>query len=98
MRLTPTQRLAIKQRFADELGPGCEVRVFGSRADDAARGGDLDLLVVSPGKLAGKVWLASRLAAFAERLLDGRKVDVLLVDPDTTLQPVHRAAMQGVAL
>ena len=99
MRLSTAQRLALRQRFADELGPHCEIRIFGSRADDAARGGDVDLLVQCPRRLNRKVWLAARLAASAERLLEGRKVDVLLVDPDTLLQPVHRAALrEGIVL
>ena len=99
MRLSTDQRLALKQRFSDELGPDCEVRIFGSRADDGARGGDVDLLVQCPRRLERKVWLAARLAVSAERLLDGRKVDVLLVDPDTSLEPVHHAALRdGIAL
>lgn len=99
MRLTTPQRLALKQRFMDELGPDCEIRVFGSRVNDKARGGDLDLLVQCPRRLHRKVWLAARLAASAERLLDGRKVDVLLIDADTLLQPVHHAALrEGIPL
>ena len=99
MRLSIDQRLILKQRFSDELGLDCEIRIFGSRADDGARGGDVDLLVRCPRRLDRKVWLAARLAASAERALEGRKVDVLLVDPDTLLQPVHYAALRdGVLL
>lgn len=40
-----------------------------------------------------------RLAARAERLLGGRRVDVLLLDPSTDVQPVHAAALAtGVPL
>lgn len=99
MRLSTAQRLALRQRFTDELGPDCVIRVFGSRTDDSARGGDVDLLVQCPRRLERKVWLAARLAASAERLLEGRKVDVLLIDPDTLWQPVHHAALRdGIAL
>ncbi len=99
MRLSTAQRLALRQWFTDELGPDCVIRLFGSRADDSARGGDVDLLVQCPRPLGRQVWLATRLAASAERLLDGRKVDVLLIDPDTALEPVHHAALrEGVAL
>ena len=99
MRLPTAQRLALKQRFADELESDCEIRIFGSRADDTARGGDVDLLVQCPRRLERKVWLAARLSASAERLLEGRKVDVLLVDPETSLQPIHHAALRdGIAL
>jgi len=37
--------------------------------------------------------------AGAERLLGGRRVDVLLIDPATATQPVHtEALLTGVAL
>ena len=99
MRLPATQSQMLKQQFADELGGDCEVWLYGSRVDDAARGGDVDLLVRSPRPLQRKVWLAARLAARAERLFDGRKVDVLLLDPQTPLQPVHTEALaHGVRL
>lgn len=99
MRLNPHQRSAIKAEFARELGADCPVLLFGSRLDDQARGGDVDLFVESPRLLERRVWLAARLAARAERLLDGRSVDVLLVDPATQLQPVHHVARQtGVPL
>ena len=77
----------------------CEILVFGSRLDENARGGDVDLLVRTAAPVAGKVWLASRLAARAERLLDGRRVDVLLIDPESRLEAIHRSALeQGVPL
>ena len=99
MRLSPEERLVLKAHFAHEIGADCDVLLFGSRADDNRRGGDVDLLVRSPRLLQGRVWLAARLAARAERLLGGRRVDVLLLDPATPVQPVHAAALTlGVAL
>lgn len=99
MRLSPEQRLALKVHFARELGTDCQVLLFGSRVDDSRRGGDVDLLVLCPSALQGKAWLAARLAARAERLLGGRRVDVLLLDPVTPAQPVHETALAaGVAL
>ena len=43
MRLTPHEVEAIKAAAREVFGPTAVVRVFGSRADDAKRGGDLDL-------------------------------------------------------
>ncbi|MCI4429680.1 MAG: nucleotidyltransferase domain-containing protein [Burkholderiales bacterium] len=99
MRLSTEQRLAVKAHFSHEVGADCEVLLFGSRTDDEHRGGDVDLLVRSPRPLQRPVWLAARLAAYAERLLGGRRVDVLLLDPATKLQPIHAAALAtGVVL
>lgn len=95
MRLSTEQRLALKAQFADVLGADCEVLLFGSRTDDDQRGGDVDLLVRSPRVLRRPVWLADRLAVRAARLLGGRQVDVLLLDPATQLQAVHAAALES---
>ena len=46
MRLTPQQQNAIVSAVS-AVDAAAEVYLFGSRVDDAARGGDIDLLVVS---------------------------------------------------
>lgn len=50
MRLEKQQIQSIKQQAA-KWAPGSEAFVFGSRADPAARGGDIDLLVLGEEKL-----------------------------------------------
>lgn len=99
MRISTEHRHALRQHFAEALGKDCEILVFGSRLDDSARGGDVDLLVRCAHPLQRKEWLAATLAAKAERLLEGRKVDVLLLDPQTPLHAVHQVALKtGMAL
>ena len=46
MRLTPHQRIAILTAVGKQ-DPKARIILFGSRADDRARGGDIDLLIVS---------------------------------------------------
>ena len=46
MRLTASEITAIREE-AGRLDPKAEVYLYGSRVDDSARGGDVDLLVVS---------------------------------------------------
>lgn len=45
MRLTPDQQVAVRTAAAEAFGTGAMVWLFASRADDAKRGGDIDLLV-----------------------------------------------------
>jgi predicted nucleotidyltransferase len=46
MRLTANEITAIREEIG-RLDPEAEVYLYGSRVDDAARGGDVDLLVIS---------------------------------------------------
>ena len=46
MRLTANELSTIREEIG-RLDPQAEVYLYGSRVDDAARGGDVDLLVVS---------------------------------------------------
>lgn len=46
MRLTPEQIRAIKEVVC-ESDPDAEIFLFGSRANDSKRGGDIDLLILS---------------------------------------------------
>ena len=71
MRLSGPHRLALKSHFARELGADCEVLLFGSRVDDAQRGGDVDLLVRSPRVLEHHASLAARFG-IARRAPAGR--------------------------
>ena len=45
MRLTPEQRQTIHREVTSFLGTTAAVFIYGSRLDDEARGGDVDLLV-----------------------------------------------------
>jgi uncharacterized protein len=45
MRLTPQQENHICQTVADIIGADARVWLFGSRCNEAARGGDVDLLI-----------------------------------------------------
>lgn len=92
MRLSAIQQDLIVRAVRDVAGSQARVRLFGSRIDDAARGGDIDLLVESPEPLASRLEVELRLGARLERLLGGRRVDLLVVDPNTALLPVHEVA------
>ena len=100
VRLTENQKNAVRQIALEVTGDPCvEVRVFGSRLDDQAKGGDLDLLLAFPGPLEHPSLLAAKIAARASRALQGRKVDVLLSAPNLQRYPIHEIAFsEGVLI
>jgi len=99
MRLTPTQTRIIHATVQSMLGLDARVCLFGSRTDDLARGGDIDLFIEVDRILENRAATASRLAGQLQLLLGDQRIDVILVDPGTTPQPIHAAArQQGVTL
>jgi predicted nucleotidyltransferase len=93
MRLNDGERQAILGAIGAR-DPQADVFLFGSRVDDALRGGDIDLLVLSRRiDLMGKLDILGDL----HRSLGERKID-LLVYPDLE-QPFARvAATEGIRL
>ena len=99
MRLTAEQRHIISRIVTEELGPEAHVKLFGSRLDDEARGGDIDLLIELHQDFEHPARLSARLSVKLMRALDGRKVDVVLSAPNLETLPIHRIAReQGVEL
>jgi len=94
MRLTTEQVAIIKQAALEVFGDGASVKLFGSRLDDRARGGDIDLLVESPGEIEDKMKKMLTLTARLQMRLGDQPIDVLVVDPSTPLNPVHRHARE----
>jgi predicted nucleotidyltransferase len=99
MRLSPRDTRLIGETVRVALGDAARVRLFGSRVDDASRGGDIDLLVEVDHTLANRAAAASRLAAALQLRLGDQRIDVILVDPTTRPQPIHDVArQQGISL
>jgi predicted nucleotidyltransferase len=99
MRLTPAERLAIRDTVRSVVGAGTRVRLFGSRTDDQARGGDIDLLVEVDHPVDRPVLLGARIGARLQQALGDRRIDVLLFAPNVSEQAIHRVAREtGVEL
>jgi predicted nucleotidyltransferase len=99
MRLQPLAREAIARTVAKVLGNDAQVRLFGSRLDDAARGGDVDLHISLVKAPLNPAWDSASLSVALQRQLDGRKVDVRLWWPDLPPQSIDRVAWHdGVLL
>jgi hypothetical protein len=94
MRLTDNQIQAIRQSAHQIGGAQSNVRVFGSRLDDSARGGDLDPMLELPAPVDNPALMAAQLAARVSRALHGRKVDVVISAPNLMRLPIHDIAFQ----
>ncbi len=70
-----------------------QASVFGSRLDDEGSGGDLDILLQIPHPVDNPAWLAAQFSARVSRVVDGRKVDVLLIAPNLQRLPIHDIAL-----
>ena len=99
MRLTTGQVELIRSTARLLLGDRVRVTLFGSRVDDAKKGGDVDLLVETPEAIDEPALLSARIASRVSRAMSGRKVDVVLKAPNLLAQPIHEiAAKTGVLL
>jgi len=94
MRLTEDQIKIIRQLASEVAGTQAQVRVFGSRLDDDARGGDLDLMLELPEPVDNPALMAAMLSARVSRAMHGRKVDVLLSAPNLMRLPIHDIAFE----
>jgi len=99
MRLTEDQVRAIREEAERLFGGSVRVLLFGSRVDERARGGDIDLYVETDQLQENRASAAARLAARLQRRLGERRIDVILVDPATPHLPIHDVARkEGVRL
>jgi predicted nucleotidyltransferase len=86
-----TVRLEVRR-----LDPEAEIYLYGSRADDSARGGDIDLLVVSD-KLGFRDVLRLRTAILDQ--LGWQQLDLVVRRRDQLNEPLAAAAREtGVKL
>lgn len=99
MRLTSDQVRTIKDTITRVLAAPCQIWLFGSRAYDTLRGGDIDLLVETPVELPNRADMICRLYSALIYALGDRKLDILLKDAKTEEIPVFTFAKQrGVLL
>ncbi len=99
MRLNQQQIDAIRATATDIFGRDVRVVLFGSRADDSKKGGDIDLLICplppnTEQMFSKKIQFLARL----ERQLGERKIDVVIEHPDDTRPIVEVAHATGVQI
>ena len=92
MRLDHQEQLAIRDAI-HKADADAMIYLFGSRTDDAAKGGDIDLLVLSKTiNLMAKLEILTQL----HQRLGERKIDIAIY-PDAT-RPFPRLVMQAGVL
>jgi len=101
MRLNNEEISAIKRAVEEHFGPEARVYLFGSRANDRARGGDIDLYVESG--LRGEKLQEAKLRAMSQIQLriGERKIDIVTAGAeaeDEAVDIVKKARKTGVPL
>jgi len=98
MRLTDKQIDKIRVAV-DETVANAKVKIFGSRLDDSAKGGDIDILVILADETIDPALVAATISAKAMIKLGGQKVDVLVDAPHLKELEIHRIAKsEGVLI
>ena len=101
MRLSEVERRAIVTIAREVIGGDVQVRLFGSRADDRARGGDIDLYITDIS-LAPALQGDAKLQFLVKlkRQLGDQRIDLILAPPaGQTPLPIHQMAQQtGILL
>jgi predicted nucleotidyltransferase len=99
LRLTPQQRQIIVDTVREIFGSEATVTLFGSRVDENARGGDIDLLIQTDKPLTQREKKTLQLIARLQIRLGDQPIDALVLDPETSRLPVHEIALRtGVRL
>jgi predicted nucleotidyltransferase len=99
MRLSSQTRQTIKATVQEVFGVAAEVKLFGSRVNDEARGGDIDLLIELPFVAAEVEHKIIKLIARLQLRIGDQPIDVLVIDPLTRRLSIHEhAVLTGIKL
>lgn len=78
MRLTTEQAEIIRDTARKHFGADSRIWLFGSRTDDSARGGDIDLLVESRSTLQNPFMASIHRGVDLQNALDDQKIDIVI--------------------
>ena len=101
MRLSVIQIQTICELAKQYFGNNAQVWLFGSRVNDHAKGGDIDLYIESPIRIPADLILAKlQFLRGLHKKLGEQKIDVVLrrADNDVDLPIYHIAKQTGVLL
>jgi len=99
MRLSLEQILQIKHHITDIYGGNTYVYLFGSRVDDAEKGGDIDLLIEVETKEQATLENEFKLSGALQLALGPQKIDLIShVRGQPTNKIQQQALQQGIRL
>ena len=98
MRLSQQQANIISMLAKEVFGEGASIKLFGSRADDSKRGGDIDLFIELQQPIEQPVMASARLEAKLIQALGLQKIDVIVSAPNLAKTPIHDIAAKGISL
>lgn len=95
MRLNTTELQAVRALLG-ALDPAGRIYLYGSRANDQRRGGDIDLYLQASRPIDLKTRLTTQ---YRLELACDTRVDLLIKNPDQPNQPIHKIAEElGILL
>lgn len=100
MRLSLHQQSTIRETLKRHFGPASRICLFGSRTDDSARGGDIDLYIEPAIQTPDQI-VEARLNALAELhlALGEQTIDLVIHRDQGPDLPIHQHAREtGVPL
>ena len=99
MRITEQQKIhirnAVMETVGEKFGENIQIRLFGSRTDNHAKGGDIDILVTLGEAIEDPAVTIARIAAKAMMKMQGQKIDVLIDAPNLDELPIHLIAREN---
>lgn len=101
MRLTPREIEVLKEVAAEVFGPRARLFLFGSRLDDARRGGDIDLYVTGFARpVAEQLDAKLQFLVKAKERLGEQRIDIVFAaGSGESLTPIQQIAEKtGVPL
>jgi predicted nucleotidyltransferase len=94
MRLSKESASIVREEVERAFGRNAEVWLFGSRIDDTAKGGDIDLLVETDVDLEDALERELKLYARLIRRLGDQRIDIVVHRLGTPLSPIQQTARQ----
>ena len=99
MRLSEHYRQVLIQQAQEVVGREVELILFGSRLDDSARGGDIDLLIKIDLEATELMNRALRLNARLQMVLGEQSIDIVTLGRGQDQASIHRHALNtGIRL